>query len=95
MYGGMCSYQLGQYDESLAHYDMAITNERKHTSEGNTLGQIYYNRGLSNSSLMRFEEAIEDHKRAIEAMSDNTKVFKMRFQLGVTLRRVANQQQDE
>ena len=28
-------------------------------------------------------------------MSDNTKVFKMRFQLGVTLRRVANQQQDE
>ena len=44
---------------------------------------------------MRFEEAIKDHTNAIQAMADPTKVFKMRFQLGVTLRRVANQQQNE
>ena len=58
------------------------------------MAEIYYNRGLANSSLMRFEAAIKDHNKAIEEMNDNSKVFKMRFQLGVTLRRVANQQQD-
>ena len=58
------------------------------------MAEIYYNRGLANSSLMRFEEAIRDHKKAIDEMNDNSKVFKMRFQLGVTLRRVANQQID-
>ena len=43
------------------------------------MAEIYYNRGLANSSLMRFEEAIKDHNRAIDEMNDNQKVFKMRF----------------
>ena len=56
--GGICNYNLGQYEEALAHYDEAI---RRDTDKGSVLGWIYYNRGLSNSSLLRFEDAIKDH----------------------------------
>jgi len=77
MYGGICNYNLGQYEEALQHYDRAI--REYNGTEGHNLAMIYYNRGLSNSSLMRFEEAIEDHNNSIRAMGDNLKVFKMRF----------------
>ena len=48
VYGGLCNYYLGQYEEALAHYDVAI--QRHNGNEGSVLGEIYYNRGLANST---------------------------------------------
>ena len=86
----MCNYHLGQYEEAIAHYDIAKAKHEASHGDGALLGQILYNRGLAYSSLMRFEQAIADQQAAIEATGDGTKVFKMLFQLGITLRRVAN-----
>ena len=54
------------------------------------MGQILYNRGLANGSLMRFEQAIADQYSAIEAIGGNNNAYKHRFQLGILLRRLAN-----
>ena len=63
VYGGICNYHLEQYEEALAHYDIALTKPDK--DEGQIkLGEIYYNRGLSNACLMKFEEAIQDYRDA-------------------------------
>jgi tetratricopeptide (TPR) repeat protein len=40
MYAGQSNQLLGQYEEALAHYDVAI---KKNDSNG----LIYYNRGLT------------------------------------------------
>ena len=56
MYAGQCNYYLGQYDEALAHYEIAM----KHDTSDTLKGQILYNKGLANSSLMRYHEAIAD-----------------------------------
>jgi len=50
MYAGQCNYYLGQYDEALAHYEIAM----KHDPSDQLKGQILYNKGLANSSLMRY-----------------------------------------
>ena len=55
----MCNYHLGQYEEAIAHYDIAKAKHEGH-GDGPLLGQILYNRGLAFSSLMRFEQAILD-----------------------------------
>jgi len=56
MYGGMCNYHLGQYEEAIAHYDIAkAKHEQPPAGDGPLLGQILYNRGLAYSSLMRFD----------------------------------------
>lgn len=56
MSGGQCNYYLGQFEEALAHYKIAQARDK----EGNLKSQICYNKGLANSSLMRYEEAIAD-----------------------------------
>lgn len=56
MYAGQCNYYLGQYDEALAHYEIAM----KHDTSDQLKGQILYNKGLANSSLMHYHEAIAD-----------------------------------
>ena len=56
VYGGMCNYHLGQYEEAIAHYDIAkAKHEQPPAGDGPLLGQILYNRGLAYSSLMRFD----------------------------------------
>ena len=60
VYGGMCNYHLGQYEEAIAHYDIAKAKHEQGHGDGPLLGQILYNRGLSYSSLMRFDLAIAD-----------------------------------
>jgi tetratricopeptide (TPR) repeat protein len=57
---------LGQFEEALAHYDIALVKADK----GDIEKEILYNRGLANSSLMRFEEAIEDYKKACIRIAD-------------------------
>ena len=92
MQGGLCNYYLGQYEEALAHYDIAISKYEK--GQGDLLGTIFYNRGLANASLMRYEMAAEDQKNAIEKMGEQNNTSPMRFQLGVIFRRLANTQKD-
>ena len=60
VYGGMCNYHLGQYEEAIAHYDIAKAKHEQSHGDGPLLGQILYNRGLAFSSLMRFDQAILD-----------------------------------
>ena len=85
----MCNYHLGQYEEAIAHYDIAKVKHGEH-GDSNLTGNILYNRGVAYSSLMRFELAIADQQAAIEALGGGTNVYKHRYQLGITLRRVAN-----
>lgn len=61
MSAGQCNYYLGQYEEALAHYDIAKTRDR----DDQLKGLIYYNKGLANASLGRYQDAIEDYEEAI------------------------------
>lgn len=90
MCGGQCNYYLGQYEEALAHYRIAQARDK----EGNLTGLICYNKGLANASLMRYEEAIADQEASIGATPDVSKQAQAKFQLGVTLRRIANSQRE-
>ena len=65
MNAGQCNQFLGQYEEALAHYDIAI---KKNDSDPH----IYFNRGQTNASLQRFEEAIKDFKKANELAGNKT-----------------------
>ena len=55
MCGGQCNYYLGQYEEALAHYEIALSKGYEDLK-----GEILYNKGLANASLMRYEAAIQD-----------------------------------
>ena len=55
----MCNYHLGQYEEAIAHYDIAKVKHGEH-GDSTLMGNILYNRGVAYSSLMRFELAIAD-----------------------------------
>ena len=61
MCAGQCNYYLGQYEEALAHYEIAKTKDRSGLT-----GDILYNKGLANSSLMRYYDAIDDQTAALE-----------------------------
>ena len=63
MCAGQCNYYLGQYEEALAHYEIANSKDK----EG-LRGDILYNKGLANASLMRYEDAIRDQTEAWQAM---------------------------
>lgn len=82
MFAGQANQLLGQYEEALAHFDIAA---KKSDSDAN----IFYNRGLTYASLQRFEEARRDFANAVEKQSsDPMEQYKYLFNLGVTLRRL-------
>ena len=56
MCAGQCNYYLGQYEEALAHYEIAKSKDKDNFLSG----EILYNKGLANASLMRYEDAIAD-----------------------------------
>jgi len=91
MSAGQCNYYLGQYEEALAHYDIAIRKVLKVVPGGDEpiLGLIYYNRGLSNASLVRYQDAIVDFNAA-KGTIEATKKAQVLFQLGATERKIAN-----
>ena len=75
MYAGQCNYYLGQYDEALAHYEIAIN---KNKDDAGLLGLIHYNKGLANASLMRYQEAIADQSEALKHLEQN-KQYQAKF----------------
>ena len=68
LHGGKCNYYLGQYEEALAHYQIAI--EKHESKEGDLLGQIYYYKGLAHSSLQDYAAAIESQNKALSVTSE-------------------------
>jgi len=84
---------LGQYEEALAHYNVA---EYKFPSNG----LIFYNRGLTKASLgglsnaskkdsdENFELARKDFVNAMDKLSSPNEMYRNRFNLGITLRRL-------
>ena len=60
MHGGMCNYYLGQYEEALAHYEVAAGKAKGVYPP--LLDLICYNRGLANASLIQYEGAILDQE---------------------------------
>ena len=61
VHAGICNYHLGQYEEAIAHYDIAKAKWDQYSgNDSQMLGNILYNRGVAYSSLMRFEQAIAD-----------------------------------
>jgi tetratricopeptide (TPR) repeat protein len=82
MFAGQANQLLGQYEEALAHYDVAIKK-----CDANS--QLFYNRGLTNAWLERFEEGKKDFLLAVEKSSGQPmEMYKIRFNLGITLRRL-------
>ena len=71
MEGGKCNQFLGQYEEALAHYDIALKKVEGQDSQKEAT--IYYHRGLAKASLMKWEEAIFDYKTACQKINDQTK----------------------
>ena len=59
----MCHQELGQLDEALKHYEIAVKRDPLN-------GNYYYNRALVKAKLEKLEEAIEDYNRAIDNLSD-------------------------
>jgi len=59
MLAGQANQMLGQYEEALTHYEIAIKKK-------NSDGIFYYNRGLTYSTLQRFDEAKKDFNTALE-----------------------------
>jgi len=62
MYGGQCNYYLGQYEEALAHYEIALNkqNSKENKGDNDIKSKIFYNRGLANASLNKYQDAIND-----------------------------------
>ncbi len=62
-YAGVQHYELGQLDEALKHYDLAVSYD-------SSKGYFWYNRGLVKSRLDKVEDAVVDYKKAIELLSE-------------------------
>lgn len=83
LYAGQSNQLLGQYEEALAHYDIAVAKW-----QGDY--QRLYNRGLTYASLERFEEAKKDFSKAMELANLPHESYRIKFNLGITLRRLGD-----
>ena len=63
-YAGVQHFELGQLDEALKHYNLAVTCDHSN-------GTWLFNRGLCKFRLDQIEEAIEDFTMSINSGSDN------------------------
>ena len=88
-FSGQCNLLLGQYEEALIHFDIGLSkNETK---------PLYFYRGITNVSLQRFQEALNDFQSAHNIKDDVDKeksekgiTYKILYNWGITLRRVGN-----
>lgn len=68
MEAGKCNQFLGQYEEAIAHYEIALDKISKEDSQ--LSAQIYYHKGLAKASLMKWQDAIDDYRAACEKIND-------------------------
>mmetsp|Transcript_6828 Transcript_6828/g.11526 ORF Transcript_6828/g.11526 Transcript_6828/m.11526 type:complete len:332 (+) Transcript_6828:127-1122(+) len=84
-YAGVQHYELGQLEEALNHYNLAVNNYQQD-------GQYFYNRALVKSRLDKVEEAIQDYKKAIDLLgtSEQDSRYQAFFNRGICFRRIGN-----
>lgn len=80
-YAGVQHFELGQLDEALRHYDLAIKNDKNQT------GAFLYNRGLVYSRLDRIDEAIADYTEANKYLTEQEYQYQCKFNRGIQYRR--------
>lgn len=61
MEGGKCNQYLGQYEEAIAHYDIAMKQIEGLLDSAPQEATILYHRGLAYASLMKWHEAAQDY----------------------------------
>lgn len=62
-FAGVQHFELGQLDEALQHYNLAIDHD-------SGVGMYYYNRGLVRSRLNDLDQAIESYHRAFKELDE-------------------------
>ena len=87
-YAGVQHYELGQLDEALKHYDLAIKHDESQ-------GYFFYNRGLVKSKLDNINGAIIDYKKAIDLLQEPEYSYQARFNRGICLRRLGSEHLEE
>jgi len=80
-YAGTCHQEMGQLEEALKHYDIAVKKDPSN-------GTYYYNRGIVKSKLEKLEEAVEDYNKALEYIIETQLQFNTKFSKGICLRRL-------
>ena len=81
-HAGFQHFELGQLDEAVKHYDLAVRHDPQH-------GVWLYNRGLAKTRLDQIDEAIADFTSALAnfADGDNERLYQARFNRGICYRR--------
>ena len=79
---------MGQLDEALKHYDLAVSYDA-------SKGYFWYNRGLVKSRLDKVEDAVTDYKKAIELLSEADYLYQANFNMGICLRRMGPEKLDQ
>lgn len=101
-FAGMCNHALGQFEEALAHYNIADSWIRRVKSstnlDENLRSDILFNRGQTYTSLGGIDnlnKAIVDFKAASDLQKDksNTERHKTLFNLGIVYRRIGDKKQ--
>ena len=82
---GVQHYELGQLDEALNHYNLAV-------KFNNQEGQYFYNRALVKSRLDKVQEAIDDYTKALEHLSsgETDSKYQAFFNRGICRRRIGD-----
>ena len=84
-YAGQCHKEIGQLDEALHHFEHAIAMERSN-------GKYYYNRALVKVKLERYEEAIDDFKKAQDNLTEQKDIYNVIFNRGNCYRKLGELQ---
>lgn len=77
---GVQHQELGQLDEALQHFNMAITKDREQ-------GSYYFNRAIIFSKQEKVDRAIEDYTKALGLVSDPEFQYQAHFNRGICYRR--------
>lgn len=74
---------LGQFEEALKHYDIAIKKDSLNPN-------YYFNRGIVKTKLDKLKEATEDFVRSLDNHPDANTAYLVYFHKGVTERKLGN-----
>ena len=61
---GTAHLQVGNYDQAISDFTMAIEGQRNYQGE-HTFGKAYYNRGLVHLAMGNYDDALKDFEQAL------------------------------
>ena len=88
-FAGVQHYELGQLDEALQHYELAVEYDRRN-------GMYHYNKGLVKSRLDNVEAAIKSYNDALTNLDPNSQpdyFYQAKFNRGICYRRLGKLQE--